>query len=48
MMKVEQQSISIKLKSENKDTIEYYYEGGLISDFSDAGIIEFDREVLKK
>lgn len=42
------QSISIHLKSVNRNTIEYYYEGRLTPDFSDAGIIEFDREVLKR
>lgn len=45
-MKVERQSISIKLKSKNQDTIEYYYEGGLTPDFTNAGIIEFDKQIF--
>ena len=45
---MERQSISIHLKSKNQNTIEYYYEGRLTPDFTDAGIIEFDREVLKR
>lgn len=42
------ETISVKFKFENKEIIQYYYEGILTDDFKNAGIIEFDKSVLKE
>lgn len=44
---MERQSISLKLKYEGPETVEYYYEGAIIRDFSNAGVFEFDKKILK-
>lgn len=40
--------ISFKFKCEDKENIQYYYEGIMTDDFSNAGIIEFNRNILNQ
>ena len=43
---MERPSIATVLKCENEEMIEYYYEGRLTPDFTNAGIIQFDKQIL--